>query len=68
VQRLEHGALIMDLRAHTEDPAARRILAALLVAEDKRHFNAILELFSIGPDALTRWGTEIPAIRKLQPT
>ena len=68
VLRLEHGALIMDLRAHTEDPAARRILAALLVAEDKRHFNAILELFSIGPDVLTRWGTEIPAIRKLQPT
>jgi hypothetical protein len=67
VRRLEHGALIEDLRAHTEDPAARRILAALLVAEDRRHFNTILDLFRIGPDVLERWATEIPAIRKLQP-
>jgi len=67
VRRLEHGALIKDLRAHTEEPAARRILAALLVAEDRRHFTTILDLFRIGPDVLEHWATEIPAIRKLQP-
>jgi hypothetical protein len=61
-ERIEH---VRRLREHVDEPEARKILAALMLAEDRRHAEAILELFSIGAATLEQWSQEIPAIAKL---
>lgn len=56
---------VQRLRAHVPEPEARKILAALLLAEDRAHARAMLELFAISPAALEGWGQQIPALPKL---
>jgi hypothetical protein len=68
VRRSERIDQVRRLREHVDEPEARKILAALMLAEDRRHAEAILDLFSIGAAALENWGRNIPAIAKLWAT
>lgn len=65
IRRSERIDRVWRLREHVDEPEARKILAALMLAEDRRHAEAILELFSIDAATLAQWSRDIPAIAKL---
>jgi hypothetical protein len=65
VRRSERIDRVRGLREHVDEPEARKILAALMLAEDRRHAEAMLNLFAIGAATLEQWGRAIPAIAKL---